>query len=126
MKNIGKPVLLLAALAALGVGGPVAVTAFASDSAPTPVTTTGATGEQDGANDDLATQVDDANNDENQQGDDEQDGDNNDLAAQVETGNQDEGQQGENGDDEKTTTAPTGTTGPNGAIGSNGDSHGND
>jgi hypothetical protein len=138
MKNISRPVWLLAALVALGVGGPVAATAFASDPTPTPVTTNGATGptgEQDGANNDLATQVDDGNTDEDQQGQegvDEQDGANNDLATQVDTGNQDEGQQGEqgqNGNDDTTDTAPSGTTGPTGptgADGQHGDSNSND
>jgi hypothetical protein len=117
MKNIGKPVLLLAALVALGVGGPVAASAFANDPTPTPVTTNGATGEQDGANNDLATQVDDQNEVEDQQGVDEQDGENNDLAAQVDTGNNDE--QGQDSNDETAGSAPTGTTGPTGDSGQN-------
>jgi hypothetical protein len=111
MNNISRPILLLAALAALGVGGPVAATAFASDPTPTPVTTNGATGEQDAADNDLATQVDDENTNQDEQAVDEQavdEQDDNDLATQVDTGNKDEDQQGENGDDETTATAPTG------------------
>lgn len=124
MTNISKPVSLFAALVALGVGGPVAATAFASDTTPTPVTTNGAAGEQDGANNDLATQVEDGNKDEGQQGIDEQDGANNDLAAQVDTGNKDEGQQGQN--DDTTGVAPTGTTAPTGPDGHNGNTNSND
>jgi hypothetical protein len=131
MKNISRPISLLAALVALGAGSSVAATAFASDPTPTPVTSgaTGATGEQDGANNDLATEVDDANKDEGQQGQegiDETDGANNDLATQVETGNNDEGEQGQNGNDDGTGIAPTGTTGPTGADGHQGNSNNND
>ena len=116
MKNISRPVSLLAAVVALGVGGPVAATAFASDPTPTPVTTNGATGEHDSADNDLATQVDDANVDEDQQDEqavDEQD--DSDLATQVDTGNHDE--QGQDVNDDTTGTAPTGTTGPTGTNG---------
>jgi len=87
---------LIAAICAIGLGGPAA--ALAAD-------------EGNGANGDLATQVQAANIDGGQQGQsgvDEQNGANSDLATQVETGNVDEGQvgDGQHDDGQNTTPAP--------------------
>jgi hypothetical protein len=115
MRKLFKPVPLLAAALALGVGGPT----FAL-----------ASSEPDGAthNDDLATQVDNANSDEGQvddQGAQEPNANNHDLADQVENENENGDDQNEADDDAPTgATGASGPTGPTGEFGDHGDNHG--
>jgi hypothetical protein len=99
MRKFLKPLLLLAAALALGVGGPTVAVASS---------------EGDGANNDLATQVDNANvGEQGQEGVDEPDATNNDLATQVDNENADE-QGDDEGDLSDAATGPTGQAGPQG------------